>query len=66
MIVTTEPCPTCKTEAQCWHWGKEHVWQCPECGEIVALVGYVCEGCAAGGLGNRPECDGIGNVPSEG
>lgn len=50
---TTEPCPVCKNpEATCEHGIKDaetglfvHLWNCPDCGESAALVGYDCPEC---------------------
>jgi len=46
-VSTHEPCPTCGAEAECQHLGDTHVWDCPECGEILAIVCYPCPNCAA-------------------
>lgn len=43
--VTTEPCPTCKAPATCRHLSGSHVWDCPNCGEIIATVCYECPDC---------------------
>lgn len=45
--MTHEACPTCGSPATCEHLSGTHVWDCPECGEIVATVGYPCPQCAA-------------------
>ncbi len=48
MITTIEPCPTCRSIATCEHLSGIHLWDCPNCGEIVATVGYDCPDCAVG------------------
>lgn len=45
--ITTEPCPTCRAPATCRHLSGTHVWDCPNCGEIIATVGYDCPDCAS-------------------
>ena len=44
---TTEPCPTCKAIATCDHLGGIHIWDCSNCGEIIATVCYECPECVA-------------------
>ncbi len=46
--ITHEPCPTCGSPATCRHFAGSHIWDCPECGTIVATVGYPCPQCAVG------------------
>jgi ribosomal protein L37AE/L43A len=46
--ITIEPCPTCKAIATCKHLSGTHIWDCPNCGEIIATVMYECYVCATG------------------
>jgi ribosomal protein L37AE/L43A len=47
-MTTIEPCPTCRTIASCDHLGDIHIWDCPNCGEIIATVMYETPDCAVG------------------